>query len=420
MASHARFHLVHRHIAREYLLSFVVAFFFFFFIFFINQILLIAQRILLKQVDYLSVLQLVLLSIPQFLLYTFPFSSLTASSMVLGDLSGNNELLALRSSGISLKHVFLPIILLSLVFSLMTFVTADKALPWSTKKYRELYTHLMRDLPTLELQSNSTNIIGDKVLVNKQVSGTNVQDVLLFDTASNRQGQIMSAPSAEVSLYDLSAFIYRLDLEQPLILSSEKDGQWALSKAQKATFFLNFSGQVAALASALPSQLSIKELQAQITIQKQALDQEMERYTEKRQALMQSIADAQLQAGAGKKVETAQIAQMQEALSLLDAQKPINFYYQYYRAELQKKIALSMACFMLVFLTFSLSFFRIKHGRLVGFALSMLTSVVYWYLLFFAQMQIFTYPLNPAWFIWSPNLVLFASGLLLLVHTRRL
>lgn len=278
----------------------------------------------------------------------------------------------------------------------------------------------MRDLPTLELQSNSTNIIGDKVLVNKQVSGTNVQDVLLFDTASNRQGQIMSAPSAEVSLYDLSAFIYRLDLEQPLILSSEKDGQWALSKAQKATFFLNFSGQVAALASALPSQLSIKELQAQITIQKQALDQEMERYTEKRQALMQSIADAQLQAGAGKKVETAQIAQMQEALSLLDAQKPINFYYQYYRAELQKKIALSMACFMLVFLTFSLSFFRIKHGRLVGFALSMLTSVVYWYLLFFAQMQIFTYPLNPAWFIWSPNLVLFASGLLLLVHTRRL
>jgi len=43
---------VYRHVGREYLLSFVVAFMFFFFIFFINQILLIAQRILLKNVDF--------------------------------------------------------------------------------------------------------------------------------------------------------------------------------------------------------------------------------------------------------------------------------------------------------------------------------------------------------------------------------
>ncbi|HBO36927.1 MAG TPA: permease, partial [Sphaerochaeta sp.] len=171
MASSARFSLVYRHVGREYVLSFVVAFFFFFFIFFINQILLIAQRILLKQVDYLAVFQLVLLSIPQFLLYTFPFSSLTASSMVIGDLSGNNEILAIRSSGISLKHVFFPIIVISLVFSLLTFLTADKALPWSTKKYRELYTDLMRDLPTLELRANSTNTIADTVMVNKQVEG---------------------------------------------------------------------------------------------------------------------------------------------------------------------------------------------------------------------------------------------------------
>ena len=102
MAPTGRHTLVYRHTAREYLLSFVVAFLFFFFIFFINQILLLAQKILIKNVDYSSVLILVLLSIPQFLLYTFPFASLSASSMVIGDLGANNELLAMRSSGISL------------------------------------------------------------------------------------------------------------------------------------------------------------------------------------------------------------------------------------------------------------------------------------------------------------------------------
>ncbi|MFA5448427.1 MAG: LptF/LptG family permease, partial [Sphaerochaeta sp.] len=117
MASRARYTLVYRHATTEYLFSFVVAFFFFFFIFFVNQILLLAQRILVKQVDLTSVLLLVLLSVPQFLLYTFPFASLTASSMVIGDLAANNELLGLRSCGISLFRLFIPIILTSLLFT---------------------------------------------------------------------------------------------------------------------------------------------------------------------------------------------------------------------------------------------------------------------------------------------------------------
>ena len=420
MASSARFSLVYRHIGREYLLSFLVAFFFFFFIFFINQILLIAQRILLKQVDYFSVLQLVLLSIPQFLLYTFPFSSLTASSMVIGDLSGNNEILAIRSSGISLKHVFIPIIIISLAFSMLTFLTADKALPWSTKKYRELYTDLMRDLPTLELMANSTNTIANTVMVNKGVEGNTVHDIILFETSSARGGQILSAPKAEVSLYDLQSFIYQLELDNPLILKSETQGGWALSKAESAQFFLNFSGQIASIASALPSQLSIKELQQNIQEHKIALQAENKRYQEKVQTLELSLAELVDKAKTDAEVSVSHIEELEVQLKQLKDQKPINFYYQYYRAELHKKYALSAACFMLVFLTFSLSFFRVKHGRLIGFGLSMLVAVVYWYLLFFAQMQIFSLSISPALLIWSPNLLMFFGGLLFLLHARRL
>ncbi|MGE4453194.1 MAG: LptF/LptG family permease [Sphaerochaeta sp.] len=401
---------------REYLLSFIVAFFFFFFIFFINQILLIAQRILLKQVDYLSVLQLVLLSIPQFLLYTFPFSSLTASSMVLGDLSGNNEILAMRSSGISLKHVFLPIILISLLFSLMTFLTADRALPWSTKKYRELYSELMRDLPTLELSSNATNTIGDMVLVNKEVEGTMVHDIVLFETSGERSGQILSAPKAQVTLYDLNAFIYQLELEDPVILKNESNGDWALSKAERAQFFLNFSGQIASLASALPSQLSVKELRENIAVHRSALEEDIAKHEEKLQRARLRLANL----SESENVSAEELEEAKTTVEKLEMKQPINFYYQYYRAELHKKFALSAACFMLVFLTFSLSFFRVKHGRLIGFGLSMLVAVLYWYLLFFSQMQIFKIPYNPGYLMWTPNLLMFFSGILVLLHVRRL
>ncbi|HKL60066.1 MAG TPA: LptF/LptG family permease [Sphaerochaeta sp.] len=416
MAQNERHTLVYRHVGKEYLLSFIVAFMFFFFIFFINQILLIAQRILLKNVDFFAVFQLILLSIPQFLLYTFPFSSLTASSMVIGDLSSSNEILAMRSAGISMRRIFIPIILLSIVFSFATFLTADKALPWSTRQYKELYTSLMRDLPTLELTSNTTNTIGDRIMVNKEVSGSTVNDIILFDLAKKGDSQILSSPKGEVTLIDLQNFIYRLDLENPVIFSSHaKDiSSWTLSEAKEAQFYLNFSGQIASLSSALPSQLSIAELRQRIATYKIAMLEDMEIHMAKIGSLQEELVRLHALG------ESTQTQEIEKKIGELRNNRPINFYYQYYRAELNKKYALSAACFMLVFLTFSLSFFRVKHGRLIGFGLSMLVAVVYWYMLFFAQMQIFSVSFNPAFLIWAPNFLLFFLGIFLLFLTRRL
>jgi lipopolysaccharide export system permease protein len=414
LAPKGRHTLVYRHSAREYLLSFVVAFFFFFFIFFINQILLIAQKILIKQVDYTSVLILVLLSVPQFLLYTFPFASLTASSMVIGDLGANNELLALRSSGISLFRVFIPIIAISLLVSAMTFFTADVLVPYSARQYRALYTELMRDLPTLEIRANATNTIGSRSITNRAVDGSTIYDLVMLEQEGSRSGQVMTAPSADVSLADLASFIYRLDVEQPTILKSEQGSGWTLSRADRATLLLNFSGQVASLASALPSQLSIGELKVLIAENKAILSEEQARHERK-------IADVREQIDAlGDSASDQRLTALTASLDDLLANRPINFYYQYYRAELSKKYALSAACTLLVLLTFSLSFFRLKHGRLIGFGLSMLASVLYWYILFFSQMQIFETKIAVELWIWLANIIMTIFGLFGLLATRRL
>lgn len=414
MASSQRFTLVYRHSSREYLLSFVVAFFFFFFIFFINQILLIAQKILIKQVDYASVLVLVLLSIPQFLLYTFPFASLSASSMVIGDLGANGELLALRSSGISVFRVFIPIIAISLLFSAMTFFTADVLVPYSAKQYRALYADLMRELPTIELRANATNTIGSRSITNRSVEGSTIHDLVMIEQSGARSGQVITAPRAEITLADLATFVYRLDVEEPTILKSEQDDGWTLSKAQRATIMLNFGSQVASLASALPSQLSIKELRAKIAESREQLDDELARHAEKITRTQAQIDEARL------KQDSSRIALLEQTLTDLQAHRPRNFYYQYYRAELAKKYALSSACTILVLITFSLSHFRLKHGRLIGFGLSMLASVSYWYILFFSQMQIFTTQFAVEVWIWLANIILGSLGIIGLVVTRRL
>ncbi len=126
---------------------------------------------MLKNVDIFTMLQLVMCAIPQFLQYVIPFATLSSSSMVLGDLGANNELLALRSLGIPMKKVYKVLVILSLILTVITFFISDYLMPQSQKVYKSLLNEIMQELPTFELNSNSTNTVGDIVLVNKDVDG---------------------------------------------------------------------------------------------------------------------------------------------------------------------------------------------------------------------------------------------------------
>ena len=53
-----------RYISREFMKNFIVSFIFFFCIFFINSILLLVQKILLKNIDLATMIQMVALSMP--------------------------------------------------------------------------------------------------------------------------------------------------------------------------------------------------------------------------------------------------------------------------------------------------------------------------------------------------------------------
>ena len=398
----SRYFLVSSYAGRAYLANLAVAFLFFFFIFFVNQILLIVQRILVKQVSLASVLHLVLMAIPQFLLYTFPFSSLTASAMVIGDLSSSNEILALRSSGISLRHLFRPILVLSLLVSLLTFLTANVILPQSHIQYRKLYLELMRELPTLEISSYGSNSIGGQVMANGRASGNQVNDLVLFDSQS--QKKVISAPRATISMVDPMRFIYSLDLEQATMLSTLDDVQ-NLAKAENATIYLDFSQQVPDVASTTPSQLPISELNARISQRKASLKESWQQSDKK----TRSWYDRALHADSAQDYNLAM-----ETIKEIDATPQILFYLQYYRAEKQKKLALSMACFLLVFLSFPLAYLHIKYGRLIGFGVAMLSAVAYWYMLFFAQISIYRTALNPFFLMWLPDCLMFLIALVVL------
>ena len=404
-----------KYIGKEYLLAFLVSFVFFFFIFFINQILLLARRILLSNVDFFSMIHLVVLAIPQFLLYTFPFASLSGASMVIGALNSSNEILALRSSGFSIKNIFSPIIILSIIISILCFLVADILMPYSASQYQQLYIQLLTKSPGVELKSNSSNVYNDFLITNGDVKDNNIDDIVLLSTTNNDVSLLAKSDKGKLNYIDINQLIYSLDLDQPTLLISDlKDpNNWQLSTSDKGIYYIDFSSSLNKISASLPSNLSSVDLLTKINKNKPILSQKQNDAFLDQSSIILNLS---------KNYATNKLSDNLNINNFVDDYnyiqqinlRPIDFYLQYYRAEFYKKFALSAACFFFIFITIPLSYMKFKHGRLVGFGLSMLIAVLYWYMILIAQLRTFSYAFNPLFLMWAPNIIVLLIAIVLI------
>lgn len=409
------------YVGKEYFLSFLVAFVFFFFIFFVNQILVLAQKILLKNVMLSDVLMLVVLSIPQFLMYTMPFSSLASASMVIGNLSSQNEVLALRSCGIHTGRIFVPIVGISLLLSISTLFIADRMIPYTTERYRDLYAQVLERVPTLELESYSSTTFGNMVISNGLVDKNEVHDMLIFDDSNPNNSRVVFADKGSFSVVDIDRFIYRIDMENPQILATDSTslGSYSLAKASSMTMYINLSSQTGANVNITPSQMSIRQLMTLTNERREENDSLKAQKAEDVRRLTSSVAEELFSLEDGKTIDAGSLYRRVNDVVERQDRRSFSFYFQYYRTELQKKIALSFACTFLVFIAFPISFFRVKNGRLLGFGLSMLIACMYWFLLYYMHTRAIMTSLHPAIFIWFPDALVFFIGVVLLLKLRK-
>ena len=78
-----------------------------------------------------AALQVLLLKLPMFLAFSFPMATLMATLLSYSSLSGNSELTALRSIGVSTQRMVLPALVVAALMSVLTFVFNDAVVPAS-------------------------------------------------------------------------------------------------------------------------------------------------------------------------------------------------------------------------------------------------------------------------------------------------
>lgn len=122
------------------------------FVMILGNLIKITDLVINKGVDIYSVLKLFLFMIPYLFTYTLPIACLFAVLLSLGRLSGDNEIVAIRASGINLFRLILPILILGLILSLILVIFNDRIIPYAHYATRKTLVKVGVKNPTTALE----------------------------------------------------------------------------------------------------------------------------------------------------------------------------------------------------------------------------------------------------------------------------
>jgi lipopolysaccharide export system permease protein len=121
-----------------------------------------------------------------------PLAVLLASLMTFGNMAENLELLALKSSGISLVRIMAPVMVLSAGIAIGSFLFANYIMPVTNLKMRSLLYDIQQQRPELSIKPGvfDNNLEGYSIRIGDKNSKTSLlKDILIFDH-TRKEGNI--------------------------------------------------------------------------------------------------------------------------------------------------------------------------------------------------------------------------------------
>lgn len=141
--------------------------------------------------------------------YSLPLAVLIASIMTMGNLGERYELVAMKSSGISLLRAMMSLIIAAFIMSGVAFYFSNNVMPYSLLKLSTLRWDIKNKKPTMLLQEGVFfNDFDNMTLkVEKIGKGDRLYDVTIYDHRQSGQTQVIKADSATIEDNDSTSYM---------------------------------------------------------------------------------------------------------------------------------------------------------------------------------------------------------------------
>ena len=363
--------ITNRYVLKEMLAPFSINIFVFSFIFLMTKMIDITNWIVNYHLSLWAVLAFMLYSMPAFLMFIIPMSVMLAVLLTFLRMSGDNEIIALKSCGLSVYGLLPPVLFFSFIAVLLTIFITLYALPKSKTALAEMTLKVAASNIDIGLKERTFNdaFKGIMLYVNKiDLKNKKLIDLFIVDRRRSNMVSTVIAPQGRL-VSEPDRHLYHL------LLSNGQIHQTSL-KDRSA------------------NSVSFDTYQLSLGLEKE-------------------IADI------GNRQKHRKEMSVAELRKLIKDSPPNSRNYYKGQIILHRRFSIPFACLALGLLAFSLGLLAKTTNRSYGLILCLFFFLLYYVMLTagygFAKKGV--YP--AAIVLWIPNLVMLGIGLFFLFQTAK-
>lgn len=220
---------VYRLVIKAYMGPLAATFFIVLFILMMNFVWRYIDELTGKGLDFLTIAELVVCATANMVPLGLPLALLLSSIMALGNLGENYELLAMKSSGMSIMRILRPLIIIVGLISVFSFYLTNNIVPAANQRMYDIMFDIREQRQELKFQDGMFfNGLPDmSIRVGHQDDKTQqLTDVLIFDTRDDNGDMTTTvAESGYIRMSEDKSYLY-VTLNDGRTYEHTRSGQW--------------------------------------------------------------------------------------------------------------------------------------------------------------------------------------------------
>ena len=183
-------------ILKSFIGPFVVTFFIALFVLMMQSLWKYIDDLVGKDLDLITIGQFLWYASASLLILAIPIAILISSIMTFGNLGESFELVAIKSSGISLLRFMRPLIWFSVLLCGISFFFANNVIPYANLKFKTIYFDIAYKKPALDLKEGTffSAIPGYSIKVGKKDKDQKtIHNVVIYEQQSQLQDNCIVA-----------------------------------------------------------------------------------------------------------------------------------------------------------------------------------------------------------------------------------
>ncbi len=180
-------HILRNYILKECLQPFVLSISVLTSVFLLGYLPQLANKVINDGVSLTAMSQVFLYYIPILLGYTLPIACLVTVILAFGHMSSENEILAMRASGIHLRRLLMPLIIVGIALSLVVYILNDRIIPEAYDAQTRILQETGSQNPTAMLEAGSfINAFDKYIIFIYRMEGDKLYGVRIYQPEPNK------------------------------------------------------------------------------------------------------------------------------------------------------------------------------------------------------------------------------------------